>query len=63
MSRAVKTVDQLWREWTEGLAGGPAVGRLDSTWGSRWRSGWRSELQWYSLRLEAIKEIRRIAQV
>jgi hypothetical protein len=63
MSRAVKTVDQLWREWTEGLAGGPAVGRLDSTWGSRWRSGRRSELQWYSLRLEAIKEISRIAQV
>jgi hypothetical protein len=62
MSRAVKTIDQLWREWTQGLAGGPAISTLDSTWGSRWRSGRRSELQWYSLRLEAIKEIRRISQ-
>ncbi len=62
MSRAVKTIDQLWREWTEGLAGGPAISMLDSTWGSRWRSGRRSELQWYSLRLEAIKEIKRIAK-
>ena len=35
---------------------------LDSRWGSRWRAGRRSELQWYSLRLKAIKEIRRVAQ-
>jgi uncharacterized protein YciI len=63
MSRAVKTVDQLWREWTVGLGGGsPAVAALDSAWGSRWRAGRRSELQWYSLRLEVIKEIERIAQ-
>ena len=34
---------------------------LDSRWGSRWRAGRRSELQWYSLRLEVIKEIRRTA--
>jgi hypothetical protein len=62
MSRAVKTVEQLWREWTVGLGGGPSVQALDSKWGSRWRAGRRSELQWYSLRLEAIKEIRRTTQ-
>jgi hypothetical protein len=62
MSRAVKTVEQLWREWTVGLGGGLSVQALDSKWGSRWRAGRRSELQWYSLRLEAIKEIRRTAQ-
>ncbi|KAF2178632.1 hypothetical protein K469DRAFT_331606 [Zopfia rhizophila CBS 207.26] len=62
MSRGVKTVDCLWREWTVGLGGGPSIQALDIKWGSRWRAGRRSELQWYSLRLEAIKEIRRIAQ-
>ena len=62
MSRAVRTVDRLWHEWTVGFAGSPSIQELDSRWGSRWRAGRRSELQWYSLRLEAIKEIRRIAQ-
>jgi len=62
MCRAVKTVEGLWREWTVGLRGQPAVAALDSRWGSRWRAGRQSELQWYSLRLEVIKEIRRVAQ-
>ena len=30
MSRAVKTVQDLWREWTVGLRGGPSVTALDS---------------------------------
>jgi hypothetical protein len=62
MCRAVKTVEGLWHEWTVGLRGEPAVAVLDRKWGSRWRAGRRSELQWYSLRLEVIKEIRRVAQ-
>jgi hypothetical protein len=62
MSRTVKTVEMLWREWTVGLGGKPSINALDSTWGSRWRSGRQSELQWYSLRLEVIKEIRRLAR-
>jgi hypothetical protein len=62
MCRAVKTVEALWREWTVGLRGGPAVAELDSRWGSRWRAGRQSELQWYSLRFEVIKEIRRVAK-
>ena len=62
MCRAVRTVKALWREWTIGLAGNSSVGMLDSKWGSRWRAGCQSEIQWYSLRLEIIKEIRRIAQ-
>jgi hypothetical protein len=62
MSRAVKTVERLWQEWTVGIGGSPSIRSLDSRWSSRWRSGRRSELQWYSLRLEAIKEIRRMAQ-
>jgi hypothetical protein len=62
MSRAVKTVRALWQEWTVGLGGSPSVAALDLKWGSRWRAGRQNELQWYSLRLEVIKEIRRVAQ-
>ena len=62
MCRAVKSVRALWREWTEGLGGNPSVAALDSKWGSRWRAGRQNELQWYSLRLEVIKEIKRVAQ-
>jgi hypothetical protein len=62
MSRAVKTVDALWQEWTTGLPGLPAISALDTQWGSRWRAGRRSEVQWYSLRLEVIREIRRVSK-
>ena len=62
MCRTTKTVEELWREWTVGLQGQPAIAALDSRWGSQWRAGRQSELQWYSLRLEVIKEIRRLAQ-
>ncbi|OCK74130.1 hypothetical protein K432DRAFT_410118 [Lepidopterella palustris CBS 459.81] len=30
ISRAVKTVDRLWREWTVGLGGGPSIRMLDA---------------------------------
>jgi hypothetical protein len=63
MCRSIKTVEALWREWTVGLNGQPSVSALDSRWGHRWRAGRQAELQWYSLRLEVIKEIRRIARV
>ena len=62
MCRSVGTVEALWREWTVGLRGQPSVGALDSRWGSRWRSGRPKEQQWYSLRLEVVREIRRLAQ-
>lgn len=62
MSRAVKTVEALWQEWMTGLPGQPAVSALDARWGSQWRAGRRSEVQWYSLRLEVIREIRRLSK-
>jgi hypothetical protein len=62
MCRAVRTVEVLWREWTVGLQGNPPIEVLDRKWGNRWRAGRQSELQWYSLRLEVIREIRRVAQ-
>jgi hypothetical protein len=63
MSRDVKTVRDLWREWTVGLRGGPSIMALDNRWGCRWRAGRQAEVQWYSLRLEVIREIRRVARV
>jgi hypothetical protein len=33
------TVQDVWREWREGLAGRPAVQELEEAWGSRWRPG------------------------
>jgi hypothetical protein len=62
MCRAVRSVEALWREWTMGLQGNPSIEVLDRKWGNRWRAGRQTELQWYSLRLEVIREIRRVAQ-
>ncbi|KAI1820014.1 transcriptional activator of glycolytic enzymes-domain-containing protein [Xylaria intraflava] len=62
MCRFASTVEELWHEWMVGLPGHPSVDFLDKMWGSRWRSGCRREIQWYSLRLEIIREIRHIAQ-
>lgn len=62
MCRTVKTVEALWQEWTVGLQGNASIEALDRKWGNQWRAGRQSELQWYSLRLEIMKEIHRIAQ-
>jgi hypothetical protein len=35
----VLTVEDVWREWKEGLGGQPAVQDLEDKWGSRWRPG------------------------
>jgi hypothetical protein len=32
-----KTVEDVWREWDLGIAGGPAVKDLERVWGHRWR--------------------------
>jgi hypothetical protein len=61
MRRDIRTVEQLHQEWTEGLQGGPSILELDRRYGPRWRSDRRSEIQFYSLRLEIIREISRIS--
>ena len=33
------TVQDVWREWKEGVAGQPAVQEQEERWGSRWRPG------------------------
>jgi hypothetical protein len=61
MDRQINTVNRLWVDWTRGYAGQPSIVELDRRWGSRWRTGDRAEIQFYSLRLEIIKEIKQRA--
>ncbi len=32
-----RTVNEVWREWNEGILDGPAVKDLELKWGSKWR--------------------------
>jgi hypothetical protein len=59
LSREARTIPDLWREWTVGLAGLPSVEDLDRMYGARWRCG--NERQYYSTRKVIIEEIRRRA--
>ncbi|EGZ23182.1 hypothetical protein PHYSODRAFT_388261, partial [Phytophthora sojae] len=38
MARSLKTVHQVWQEWSAGIHGGPAVRNLEESHGSTWRS-------------------------
>ena len=63
MSRTLRTIPELWQEWTIGLQGQPSIERLDELYGPAWRSGATaaSERQFYSRRKTLITEIRRLA--
>ncbi|KAI8644421.1 transcriptional activator of glycolytic enzymes-domain-containing protein [Parasitella parasitica] len=37
MSRGIVSLTDLWREWSEGFCGGPAVLDLERQYGTRWR--------------------------
>ncbi|KAI2466282.1 transcriptional activator of glycolytic enzymes-domain-containing protein [Annulohypoxylon bovei var. microspora] len=45
----VGSVEEVWREYREGMDGQPAIEELDATWGSRWRPEPRGRT-WYSRR-------------
>ncbi|KAI1421130.1 transcriptional activator of glycolytic enzymes-domain-containing protein [Xylaria sp. FL1777] len=47
--RTVATVEEVWKEYREGMGGQPAIEKLDSLWGSRWRPEPRGRT-WYSRR-------------
>ncbi|KAI0129917.1 transcriptional activator of glycolytic enzymes-domain-containing protein [Xylariales sp. AK1849] len=47
--RTVGTVEEVWKEYREGMDGQPAIEDLDATWGSRWRPEPRGRT-WYSRR-------------
>jgi Centromere DNA-binding protein complex CBF3 subunit, domain 2/Transcriptional activator of glycolytic enzymes len=61
MRRDLGTVEQLYREWTQGLQGCLAIRELDRRYGNRWRRGRSDEIQFYSLRSQIFREIERIA--
>jgi hypothetical protein len=63
MRRDIRRVDQLYHEWTVGYQGGFSIQELDRTYGPRWRTGRSKEAQFYSLRLEIIKEIARLSHL
>jgi hypothetical protein len=60
MSRDVRTVEMLYREWTEGLQGALSIRELDRRYSHHWRKGRSAELQFYSIRKEIMREIERI---
>ncbi|KAK8070065.1 hypothetical protein PG994_006681 [Apiospora phragmitis] len=47
--QTVGTVEEVWKEYREGMDGQPAIEELDATWGSRWRPEPRGRT-WYSRR-------------
>ncbi|CAJ2504769.1 Uu.00g121630.m01.CDS01 [Anthostomella pinea] len=47
--RTVATVEEVWKEYREGMDGQPAIEALDAQWGSRWRPEPRGRT-WYSRR-------------
>ena len=42
-------MEEVWKEYREGMDGQPAIEELDATWGSRWRPEPRGRT-WYSRR-------------
>ncbi len=59
LSRDVRTIPDLWKEWTIGLGYLPPIDELDRLHGSRWRTG--NEIQYYSTRKRIVDEIQRRA--
>ncbi|KAG2191953.1 hypothetical protein INT47_004736 [Mucor saturninus] len=60
MSRGIVSVNDLWREWTEGLCGGHAIKDLERRWGTRWRKE-ETEKKFFNRRRLIINEIERYA--
>ncbi|KAK9236407.1 hypothetical protein V1525DRAFT_406989 [Lipomyces kononenkoae] len=58
--RYVSTVSELYSVWYWGSAGFPAIVSLNDRYGAAWRAGDR---QYYSVRLQIINEVDRLAAV
>lgn len=56
MSPQVKTIPDLWQEWTVGFGGGPSVESLNTRFGCKWRKS-VAHRQWYSRRRRLIRVI------
>lgn len=60
LSRNVRTIPDLWKEWTIGLGFLPPIAELNRLYGSRWRIG--NEIQYYSTRKRIVDKIKRRAE-
>jgi hypothetical protein len=61
MDRTVQAVPSLWREWTEGLEGGPAVAALEEQYGSQWRPRQKDRTFFFRRKLIVGEVQRRVA--
>ena len=43
---AARTIHDIWREWEEGIAGGPALKDLEEQWGHHWRPTAAQKVAW-----------------
>lgn len=59
MNKAVRTVPELWQEWTIGFDGGPSVQAMDDAHGQTWRGKNHALGQFYSMRRTIINEVKR----
>jgi len=59
MSRGIRTVTDFWREWSEGLSGGPAVRDLELKYGAKWSEA--NERRFFNRRKKIAGKIERLA--
>jgi hypothetical protein len=61
MIRSLKTVNQVWQEWSVGIHGGPAVRDLEQQHGSSWRNS-AAEKRFFFRRMRIINRVVAIAK-
>lgn len=61
MSRGIKTVHDLYREWDKGLAGGHSMKTLERQWGVKWRND-DKEIKFLNRRRSIINTITKYAE-
>lgn len=61
MNRNLVKVTDVWREYSVGLSGGPAIKSLEEDYGTKWRKD-RTESKFYNTRLVLYKEIQKICE-
>jgi hypothetical protein len=59
IQRVLRTVKELWREWKEGIAGGPAVEQLEKEYGHHWRTD-AQQKTWFCRRKVILDEVLRL---
>ena len=57
MNRSVNTVTELWKEWRDGLDGGPSVAQLKNKYRGKWPKS-SGEQKFFSRRFAIVKKIR-----